>query len=87
MAVIQSGDAVIVTRPTIFGEVATHTIYSPYNASQIGAWLNARLRNKPNKLVQDAFPEMKTEDREFLMTGITPGRWTEIFPPDEEQSK
>jgi hypothetical protein len=25
-----------------------------------------------------------TEDREFIMTGITPEEWAKVFPPEEE---
>ena len=35
-------------------------------------------------LVQDAFPDLDADAREFLMTGITPEEWAETFPPDEE---
>jgi hypothetical protein len=30
-------------------------------------------------MIQDAFPNMGKEDREFLMTGITPAEWTNMF--------
>ena len=31
------------------------------------------------KFVQDAFSELNAEQREFLITGITPTEWSEIF--------
>lgn len=34
-------------------------------------------------LIQQAFPFLSAEEREFLMTGITPEEWDEIFPQEE----
>lgn len=30
-------------------------------------------------LVQDAFPDLNPEEREFIMTGMLPGEWDELF--------
>ena len=30
-------------------------------------------------LIQDAFPNLSADDREFIMTGITPDEWDETF--------
>lgn len=30
-------------------------------------------------LIQDAFPELNDDEREFIMTGITPTEWDEEF--------
>lgn len=44
-----------------------------------------------NKLIQDAFPDLSSDQREFLMTGITPEEWDAAFKdldeprPDEEE--
>lgn len=35
-------------------------------------------------LVQDAFRFMTPDEREFLMTGILPEEWEEMFPDDED---
>lgn len=34
-------------------------------------------------LIQDAFPHLSADDREFLMTGITPEEWDEEFGEEE----
>lgn len=34
---------------------------------------------KPGNLIQDVFPELSADEREFLMTGITPEEWDETF--------
>ena len=31
------------------------------------------------KCIQDALPHLTCEEREFLMTGITPAEWNELF--------
>jgi hypothetical protein len=30
-------------------------------------------------LIQDAFPKLTADQREFIMTGITPEKWASIF--------
>ena len=35
-------------------------------------------------LIQDAFPHLSDEDREFLMTGILPDEWDEHFSDEDE---
>jgi hypothetical protein len=37
--------------------------------------------------VQDAFPFLSPNEREFLMTGMLPEEWEEAFPEDEEDSE
>ena len=38
----------------------------------IAAWKNG-------KCIQDALPEVSPEEREFIMTGITPSMWNHLF--------
>ena len=33
--------------------------------------------------IQDAFSNLKPAEREFILTGITPEEWDQIFPPEE----
>lgn len=35
-------------------------------------------------LIQDAFPNITPDEREFIMTGLTPSMWDKIFPPEDE---
>lgn len=35
-------------------------------------------------LIQDAMPNVRPEDREWVMTGYTQEDWDTIFPPEEE---
>ena len=36
-------------------------------------------------LIQDAFPHISPAQREWLMTGLTPSEWDELFAPDITQ--
>jgi len=33
----------------------------------------------PGKPIQDVFPDLSADDREFLMTGITPDEWEQFM--------
>ena len=35
-------------------------------------------------LIQNAFDFLTPDEREFLMTGITPEEWDKMFPPEED---
>lgn len=37
-------------------------------------------------LIQDAFPTLSAEQREFIMTGVTPEEWKDAFAEAEEES-
>lgn len=73
---------VLVTRPTMTGKVASHIIKSPYNGEDIAAWFFARSEGMA-RLAQDRFPDMSAEDREFLISGITPDEWARMFPKEQ----
>jgi hypothetical protein len=34
-------------------------------------------------LIQDAFPDLSDDDREFIMTGITPEEWDAAFGEED----
>ena len=44
---------------------------------QIDAW-------KAGMLIQDAMPSVSADDREFLMTGVTPEEWNGVFPHGDD---
>ena len=71
---------IYVTRPNMYGRIVTHRIETKeYQPIDIATWLFVR-----GQLVQVAFPNMNAEDREFLITGITPAEWAAMFPKKEE---
>jgi len=72
---------IYVTRPNMYGKAVTHKIATKeYTVLDIAVWLGCRIKNRPRPLIQVAFPNMNAEDREFLMTGITPAEWNKMFP-------
>jgi hypothetical protein len=44
----------------------------PVTATQLTAWYGGAL-------IQNAMPNVSADDREFLMTGLTPEEWEETF--------
>ena len=42
------------------------------------------LRYNTGELIQNIVPNLSKEEREFLITGITPKEWNELFNPIEE---
>lgn len=45
--------------------------------AQLEAW-------QGGQLIQEAMPHLSVDDREFLMTGITPEEWSEAFDESPE---
>ena len=43
-----------------------------------------RYMNNPNILIQDAFPKLSKEYREYIKSGITPEEWENEFGNGEE---
>lgn len=43
--------------------------------------------HRSNKLIQDFFPDLTPDQREFILNGITPEEWEEAFPEDEDDGE
>ena len=43
------------------------------------------MRWQAGEYIQDAMPGLTPVEREFLLTGVTPEEWDEMFPEDEEE--
>jgi len=52
-----------------------NTMDLPVTQEQLDRWKKGR------ELIQNVFPHLTKEQREFLMTGYTPADWAVIFPP------
>lgn len=50
----------------------TSTMDIEVTAVQIAAW-------QGGELIQNAMPNLSPDEREFLMTGITPAEWASVF--------
>lgn len=53
-----------------------HTMELPVTMHQYTLW-------EEGMLIQDAMPNLSADEREFIMTGITPSEWVEAFGEDE----
>ena len=47
-------------------------------AVDMGLKLDAFERWKDGACIQDVFPELSADDREFLLTGLTPEDWEKL---------
>ena len=50
-------------------------------------FLLARREWKRGVMIQDAFPNLNADEREFIMTGITPALWDYVFGSGEGQEE
>lgn len=68
----------LVTKISMFSG-AENTMDLPITQEQLSLW------KSKNLLVQDVFPNLTPDQREFLMTGITPQEWDQMFSSTEEE--
>lgn len=68
-------DIVIVTVCPRCGKVSKHVV----NAEAYAAWNEGKL------LIQDAFPNMKADEREELLSGICGKCWDAMFSEDDQK--
>lgn len=59
------------------GKINTMTL--PIAPVQFQAWVE----HKNPRFIQDAFPQLTPDQREFLLTGYTPEDWDAIFGEEE----
>ncbi len=50
----------------------TNTIFIDVNIDQVLQWQHGAL-------IQDVMPELSPDEREFIMSGITPTEWDQLF--------
>lgn len=58
----------------------THTLDVDVTQDQLD---RIESRRESGELIQNIVPHLVKELREFLMTGITPEEWNEMFAPNE----
>ena len=56
----------------------TNKMDLPVTPEQIREWQTSRT------LIQNAFPQLTPDQREFLLTGSTPEEWDSIFGGDDK---
>lgn len=61
----------LITRTsTLSGHISSMDI--DVTLEQVASW-------EQGELVQNAMPDLSADEREFIMTGITPTEWNEMF--------
>lgn len=60
----------ITRKSTLTGNV--HTLEISVTEAQLEAW-------KAGELIQKAMPNLTADDREFILTGVTPEEWDATF--------
>jgi hypothetical protein len=61
----------LVTKTSVLSGV-TRTMDMSVTSEQLCLW-------RGGMLIQDAMPNLSADEREFLMTGITPDEWDDAF--------
>lgn len=56
----------------------THSMDIPVTEQQYLSWENGTA-------IQNAMPDLPADQREFIMTGITPEEWIELFGSEGEE--
>ena len=67
-----------ITRTSIFSGIK-RTLEIDISEEQYQNWSSGAL-------LQDCAPHLSADDREFIMTGVTPEEWGEAFGDDEDDS-
>ena len=67
-----------ITRTSILTGIE-HTREIPVTQEQLSHWETS------GELIQNALPDLSADDRECLLTGITPEEWNEEFPEEENE--
>ena len=70
MVILELSNGMKVTKKSILSG-KSNTMVLDFTTPQYMAW-------KVGVLSQDAFPQLDADEREFLMTGITPAEWNEM---------
>lgn len=68
----------LLTTPPCHGHGDTATFSVPVSA--VTAWW-------AGEFIQDAFPMLTADEREWLMSGYCPRCWDEMFPPEEDEDE
>ena len=64
-------------KSTVSGRV--NSMLLPTTQGKIEYWLES------GKLIQDVMPDLNDNQREFLMSGITPREWNDMFGEEDDE--
>lgn len=65
-------------KSALSGEV--HELEIPVDPEVYASWTDGMTIG----FIQEVFPQLSADDREFLLTGITPQEWQEAFGDEED---
>ncbi len=65
----------IITKKSVFSGI-TRSLDLPVTQKQLNRFAT---RIKTGEYVQDIFPDLSPDDREFILSGITPEEWDEVI--------
>jgi hypothetical protein len=77
-------NSVFVSRKSIIDGQPYTMCLGNVGAREIYDWFKARLSGD-RRLIQDVFPNLLDEEREFLISGITPGEWDRKIAITEDE--
>ena len=69
----------LITRQSAFTN-NVHTMDIDVTQEQLSAW-------ESGTLIQNAMPHLSADEREFIMTGITPQEWEDAFGGSEDEDE
>jgi len=75
-----SGKAIVSRRSALSG--VEHHLKLPISIKQLARGVQAYNQGRP---LQEAFPDLSNDQRNFLMSGITSEEWTEHIKDDAEE--
>lgn len=70
----------IIRRSTLTGKI--HTMEIPVDPDQMLEWIHRTAFG--GRTVQEIFPDLTPEQREFIKTGITPEEWDAATKEEQE---
>ena len=68
----------VIAKSMFTGRIAEMVIPLPLRA------VTAGLQAIKTQFIQQAFPTLNAEQREFIKTGVTPEEWKEVFGDEED---
>ena len=71
----------IIEKTSIFTGT-THRREIPIKPEDYEAWINAS-NNDPKRHIQNAAPYLSVDDREYMISGVSPAEWSEMFGDED----
>lgn len=81
-----AGDSkVYLTRPSIITGNTTTMGFEGVDIETMLEWVTGRAQRANVPMIQDAFPQLNNEEREFILSGVTPNEWKEYIATKEDE--